>query len=118
MGERVADRFGEAGFLRHLCEPRREPELEVFHPRLCLGLTYDAPDVRRLATNAIFDGVELTDAAYRLGRDRRSGRDMDVIKFAARMGEAKCKRNRTTGALRIKQSIVTGVSIDLQNAVE
>jgi hypothetical protein len=43
---------------------------------------------------------------------------MDVIKPAARMGEAKRKRHRATRALRIKQSIVAGVSIDLQNAVE
>src|SRR5580704_340531 len=98
--------------------PRVEPELEVFHQRLCLGLPYGAPDVRRLAANSIFDGVELTDAAHRLGRDRRSGCDMDVIELATRMGEAECKRHGATRTLRIKQSIVAGVSIDLQNAVE
>jgi hypothetical protein len=44
-------------------EPRVEPEVEVFHQRLCLGLPHGAPDLRRLAANAIFDGIELADAA-------------------------------------------------------
>jgi hypothetical protein len=118
MGERVADRLGKAGFLRHFPEPRVEPELEVFHQRLCLGLPHRASDVRRLGANAIFYGIELADATYRLGCNRRSGRDMDVIELAARVGEAKRKRYGATRALRIKQSIVAGVSIDLQNAVE
>src|ERR1700730_12898352 len=100
----------------HLPEPRVEPELEVFHQRLCLGLPHGAPDVRRLAANAIFDGVELADAAYRLGRDRRSGRDLDVIELATRMGEAKCTRHGAARARRIEQAIVASVTIDLQNA--
>src|SRR5271170_2779589 len=86
--------------------------------RLCLGLPHGAPDVRRLAANAIFDGVELADATYRLGRDRRSGRDMDVIELATRMGEAKCKRHGAARPRRIEQAIVASVTVDLQNAVE
>jgi hypothetical protein len=98
MGERVAERFGKAGFLRHLPKPPIEPELEVFHQRLCLGLPYRAPNVRRLAANAIFDGVELTDAPDGLGRNRRSGRDIDVLELATRMGEAKQTLRRHPGA--------------------
>ena len=54
----------------------------------------------------------------RLGRDRRSGSDMDVIELATRMSEAKCKRRGAARARRIEQAIVASVTIDLQNAVE
>src|SRR5271170_3119781 len=50
--------------------------------RLCLGLPHGAPDVRRLAANAIFDGVELADAAYRLGRDPPVAKTMGMVVVA------------------------------------
>lgn len=68
--QRVADGIGELAAKRHAGELLFEPDLELLDPRLRERPPLGQPHRRRLAADALLDGVELTDPPQRFGRGR------------------------------------------------
>jgi hypothetical protein len=72
------------------------------------------PLIGRAATDALLDGVELTDASQRLRGDRRRSRCGEFIEATPDMGPAEGERDRVS----LGQDPIAAIAIDQQDALE
>jgi hypothetical protein len=118
MVERIADRLGQRRFGRDLLQPLHQPGPECRHQRLRLGLADCNALLRRAASDARLNSIDLADPAQRLRSNRVFGLLVHVEELSPRMCQAIGERDRATAALRPGQLVIPAVAVHLQHAAE
>jgi hypothetical protein len=114
MVQRIADGLSQRTARGQLGQLDLEPDAQIRHQRLALGLTHSQPFGGALAADARFDLVERGDPRQRLGRDRRLALGQ-VIEPSAHMAPAKRQRNGRVGRPSAAELLVGVVAIALQD---
>ena len=117
MPQGVADGLGQIRGGGDAALMGQQPGMQGLDDRSTSFLPRLSPVFGGMAADLALDRVERLDLRQHLGRERRLGGDVELVKVPPHVGPAEREADRAVGAVA-RQPLEPGIAIDLQHAAE